>query len=396
MDEIRIADHSGLEITTRQYFHPNNLSELIDFINKNTSRKFRVGGGLTGVSGAAIPLIDEWFIDMNGLNRLSWIDERAGILEADSGVTMGMINDFLKSSGWFFPSMPGMLKATVGGMIANNGGGPFSLKYGKIDKSVMSIHALFANGEICELGGLATKISQGINLRSLFIGTEGTLGIITKAVFRCQPKLKKTHYYRFSFKDFFKLLEAVPEFLKYDPFLLEAAEKDALKFSSLKDEYVIWVCTQVELPEEFLKRYNFSKENESIMDERFQIGHNLQTYKPFIDLDVSFGVPLASKALLELKKLLNDYAFENVFFGHAGDANWHIHVFFNEDQQKWRKCESEFDAVVKKYGGFISGEHGIGRLHKHRLLKNHSKINGQVYKAVKEVFDPKGQFPYLY
>ena len=149
MDEIRIADHSGLSFTTSCYFFPKKTEELQLFLVNNPLKKIRIGGGLTGVSGGAVPSEDECFISPTLLNHIAWIDQDSGILEADSGVTMHEIDGFLKQTNWFFPSMPGMPKATVGGMVANNGGGPYSLKYGKISSAILSIQVVLANGQKC-------------------------------------------------------------------------------------------------------------------------------------------------------------------------------------------------------------------------------------------------------
>ena len=396
MDEIRIADHSGLSYATTCYFFPKKTEELQLFLVNNPLKKIRIGGGLTGVSGGAVPSEDECFISPTFLNHIAWIDQDSGILEADSGVTMHEIDVFLKQTNWFFPSMPGMPKATVGGMVANNGGGPYSLKYGKISSAILSIQVVLANGQKCEFGGTATKISEGIDFKAIFIGSEGTLGIITKVIFRCQSKIKHTYFYRFVFEDFSELLSSVPVLLTYDALLLEAAEQDALHFSSNKNEHVIWLATALELPKDASNYFSFSRENETIMEERFAIGKNLQTYKPFIDLDVSFGLNTAKSAIIALKELLTQHNFENIFFGHAGDGNWHIHVFFNDDRAKWDTCLTKFDLIVRQHQGFISGEHGIGRIHTNRFRKGSSPTDQVLYKSIKQTLDPNHQFPSFY
>jgi FAD/FMN-containing dehydrogenase len=132
------------------------------------------------------------------------------------------------------------------------------------------------------------------------------------------------------------------------------------------------------------------------MEERFAIGKNLQTYKPFIDLDVSFGLNTAKSAIIALKELLTQHNFENIFFGHAGDGNWHIHVFFNDDRAKWDACLTKFDLIVRQYQGFISGEHGIGRIHTNRFRKVSSPTDQALYKSIKQTLDPNHQLPSFY
>jgi len=130
---IEIKDHSGLSGYPIEVFTPNNPEELITFLSRNGSSKFRIGAGLSGVSGAAIPKHNEVFIDLSKYKSLEWIDKQEGVFSASAGNTMKEIKTFIESEGWDFPVMPGSLNvATLGGIIACNGGGPYSLKFGKI------------------------------------------------------------------------------------------------------------------------------------------------------------------------------------------------------------------------------------------------------------------------
>jgi glycolate oxidase len=396
MEKFKIADHSGLTIETSNYFKPKNTSDLTDFLTKNPTLKLRIGGGLTGVSGGAVPYENEHFIDLKTFNSLKWEDKNTGIVHAEAGVTMKQIQEFVETEGWFFPIMPGMPFATIGGLVACNGGGPMSLKYGKIGNYVLGLELVIANGEQINVGGTLTKNSEGVDFTKLFIGSEGTLGIITKVFLQCVPKIQEIYYYRIAADSFEEIVDLIPTLLKHSPYLVEVAEKEALKFTSNVNENVIWLAVNSPLQLSIGTNYRITKHNQEIMNERFQIGHSLQKYKPFIDLDVSFPINTSKNAVIELKKLLVNYQLENIVFGHGGNGNWHIHVFFNNDHDKWEQCQQKFDEIIIENKGVISGEHGIGRIHKERFVRKSQPFQKEIYTALKQQLDPNNRFPSLY
>ena len=395
---IEIKDHSGLSGTPLSVFSPKNAKELISFLKTNTKSKFRIGAGLSGVSGAAIPKSDEIFIDFSNYKSLEWIDKRVGIISASAGNTMQEIKDFVESEGWGFPVMPGSLKmATLGGMIAFNGGGPYSLKYGKIGSFVKELELITTTGSTCNFGSECKKISEGPDFSKLFIGSEGTIGFISKVTLSC-VRMPEIELFRISHPSFYELTNSISDFLIYDPIYLEMAEPDALQFSSKVNESVIWLGvekgTNIDLEQH--KQFKIeAKENHEI-SERFEIGFNLQEYKKFIDLDISFPLRNTADLLSELKNLLNEYTFESAFFGHAGDGNWHIHVFYDDSNPISDDVIEQFDAILLKYGGHISGEHGIGEIHKKRFVKTMSDFHKELYKTIKSHLDPHFQLPSLF
>jgi FAD/FMN-containing dehydrogenase len=395
---IEIKDHSGLSGTPLSVFLPKNAEELISFLKTNTKSKFRIGAGLSGVSGAAVPKSDEIFIDFSNYKSLEWIDKRVGIISASAGNTMQEIKDFVESEGWSFPVMPGSLKmATLGGMIAFNGGGPYSLKYGKIGSFVKELEIITTTGSTCNFGSECKKISEGPDFTKLFIGSEGTLGFISKASLSC-VRMPEIELFRISHPSFYELTNSISDFLIYNPIYLEMAESDALQFSSKVNESVIWLGvekgTNIDL--ERHKQFKIeAKENHEI-SERFDIGFKLQDHKKFIDLDISFPLRNTANLLSELKNLLNEYTFESAFFGHAGDGNWHIHVFYDDSNPISDDLIEQFDAILLKYNGHISGEHGIGEIHKKRFVKTMSDFHKELYQTIKSHLDPHFQLPSLF
>ena len=397
MEKPEISDHSGLSGSPVKVFPVRNSKALARFLKQNPGQKFRIGAGLTAIHGAAVPKKNEIFIDMSGFRKLEWFDDEAGIIIAEAGATMKAIRDFAAASGWCMPVLPGSLeKASIGGMIACNGGGPLSLKFGKIAAFVLGMEVVLPSGKSHFSGGYATKISEGIDSKSIWIGSEGTLGIITHVVIRCKATLPEMIYYRFCSGNYFSLLKMVPALVQNDASLIEAAEEAALRFSSGASCHVLWAAFEraprLSLPDGI----QMEVVGPESMEERFQIGYGLQHYKPFLDLDVCFPLKTVVPALMEIRELFNQAALEHIFFGHAGDGNHHIHLFFNEDVAVWKQIAPRFDRLVKKHLGHISGEHGIGKIHASRFRKWMPETAKKMYCSLKQEFDPLSQLPSLF
>lgn len=397
---IEIKDHSGLSGIPKEIFSPENTNELITFLKNNTDSKFRIGAGLSGVSAAAVPLEDETFIDFSNFKELKWIDKLEGVFFAAAGNTMLEIKSFVEKEGWEFPILPGSLQnATIGGMIACNGGGPLSLSYGKIGNFIRAIEIICADGKKMNFGSLCKKISEGPDFTKLFIGSEGTLGFINNVILQC-VKIPKTKLYRISHSSFYELANSIRNFIKLNPLYLEMAEPDALKFSSGEINSVIWLGLkedeELDINNLIKLGFEISAFNSEYLKERFDIGMNLQSYKKFLDLDISFPLKHTAEILTSLKKLFNKNKLETAFFGHAGDGNWHIHVFYEKDNPIDEVISKSFDEILFKFGGHISGEHGIGRIHKERYIHFKDENYKNLYQALKLFLDPKSQLPSIF
>lgn len=393
-----IKDHSGISGFPSEIFAALNTDELIEFLKNHPDSKFRIGAGLSGVSAAAVPLENEVYIDFSNFKSLSWIDKDEGVFSAAAGNTMFEIKNFVESEGWHFPMLPGsMHKATIGGLIACNGGGPYSLRYGKIGNFIRALDIVTVGGDVLEFGSVCKKLSEGPDFSKLFIGSEGSLGFFTKAVLHC-IRMPEIELYRIAHASFSELAAAVAAFLKYNPLYLEMAEPDALRFSSGAKKSVIWLGLEKgsSFDKNNYSKFKISSLSPDKISERFDIGLHLQHYKKFIDLDISFPLNKSAALLSALKYLLNLHGLESAFFGHAGDGNWHIHIFYDNENPFNAEISAAFDEVLFSHGGHISGEHGIGRIHKQRFVEfkdNHYKA---LYLALKAHLDPKNQLPSIF
>jgi FAD/FMN-containing dehydrogenase len=347
------------------------------------------------VSGGAVPLENEVYINLLGLDELRWADAQGGILYAGAGVTMERLKNFAAEAGWCFPIIPGSEKwATVGAMLACNGGGPYSLRYGKMDNFVKGMEFTDVNGRNYSWGGQSKKVSEGPAFHKMFIGSEGTLGFISGVYLACVAPLPELQLLRIAHSDFFALLPLLPTLLKMNPLFLEMAEMSALRFSSGVEESVIWVGLEDAIDMAERLPFSLSLLDASALSERFNIGRNLQTYKPFIDLDISFPLGQSMAILSGIKNILEEALCEHIFFGHAGDGNWHIHVFYEEEiTENIRTAIAEIDRLLWRHQGHLSGEHGIGRIHQARWQRFASEDWKFAYQMLKQQFDPEGRLP---
>jgi glycolate oxidase len=390
-----ISDHSGLKGIPEFTYLPKNTADLSLFLKSSPYRKFRIGAGLSGVSGGAVPVSDETYVSMLAFNELHWIDESAGILFAGAGVSMESLKKYVAESGWFFPVIPGSeQKATVGAMVACNGGGPFSLRYGKIENFVKGIEMVDVLGNIRNWGTFSKKVSEGPPFHKIMVGSEGTLGFITGVILQAVPPPASTTLMRIAHKDFFALLPLLPVLLKMNPLFLEMADREALQFSSKAEESVIWVGLE-ELPD-LGQRTPFSVKVENMegLQERFNIGKNLQAYKSFIDLDISFPLNQSMPILSGVKQILEEAEAEHIFFGHAGDGNWHVHIFYElQLNPEIKDAIDKIDRLLLKHKGHLSGEHGIGRIHHTRWAKMATDDWKWGYRLLKKQMDPEEKLP---
>ncbi|WP_294328177.1 FAD-binding oxidoreductase [uncultured Chryseobacterium sp.] len=380
--------------------------------------KVSVRGGGTNVNGSAVSIGGDFILSTEKLNRILEISKIDRTATVETGVITEHINKEAAQYGLMFSqNISSSSQCFIGGNIATSAGSPYSLKYGTIKNAVINLEVVLPDGEIIWTGKNVTKNATGYNLTQLFIGSEGTLGIITKAVIKLEPVLLSslivvpfTHIEKlFEFADLFfesgfealcmefldkKGCELVTGFLegegRFKPDIegllwieFENHPKfDLEKFHQLISEYT---------PEDIL----YADENtgkERLWKYRKQIGEAAVSYSSFRDIDI---VVPRSKSLL-LYKTINsiclDFDFEFIVIGHIGDGNFHINIFNNKDKdwdQAIEGCLLQIYKAVNTYGGTISGEHGVGALNNRYLDIVMSEYQINVLKQIKNLFDPK-------
>ena len=392
------------------------VSEIIKLANRYKIPVFPRGGG-TGLVGACVPTLSGIVLSLERMNKIV-VDKENLIAEAEAGATLADLIKAAEDAGLFFPLHPGDEGAQIGGLLACNAGGVRAIKTGVMRNYVKGMEVVLPTGEILTLGGKLVKNNAGYDLMHLIIGSEGTLGVITKAWIRLQPKSAASATIVIPFKDRETALKAVPAIFHEGiiPLAIEYMERDLIE-KTAQQLGLTWPCKEgdhqlmlilTETSEAALydaceKLMNLCEklgslepllaesreEQETILKIRSEIYSALRPN--LIDI-LDTTVPPAQlveliKAAEELGKKYNTYL---PVFGHAGDGNLHIHIMKEEGwtQEEYDRLRDEIYKKAVELGGTITGEHGIGYTRKKSIQKYLDKKALELMKAIKRVFDP--------
>jgi len=392
------------------------VSEIIKLANRHKIPVFPRGGG-TGLVGACVPTLSGIVLSLERMNKIT-VDRENLIAEAEAGATLADLIKAAEDAGLFFPLHPGDEGAQIGGLLACNAGGVRAIKTGVMRNYVKGMEVVLPTGEILTLGGKLVKNNAGYDLMHLIIGSEGTLGIITKAWIRLQPKAAASATIVIPFRDRETALKAVPAIFHEGiiPLAIEYMEKDLLE-KTAKQLGLTWPCKEGDhqlmliltetsesaLYDECEKLMNLCEklgslepllaesreEQETILKIRSEIYSALRPN--LIDI-LDTTVPPAQlveliKTAEELGKKYNTYL---PVFGHAGDGNLHIHIMKEEGwtEEEYDRLRDEIYQKAVELGGTITGEHGIGYTRKKSIEKFLDKKALELMKAIKRIFDP--------
>ena len=382
-------------------------------------------GARTGLSGGSLPIFGGVALSLENFNKIIQIDEKNLQATVEPGVINQVFRDFVEQKNLFYPPDPASKGSSfLGGNLAENSGGPKALKYGVTKDYVLNLEVVLATGEMIWTGANVLKNSTGYDLTSLMIGSEGTLGIITKIVFKLIPLPTKDITMLVPFKSAEKACEAVSAiFMKgITPSALEFIERDAidwtLKYSDIKmdikEDIQAHLLIEVDgndLDDLFTDcekisnvLYDFecgeillaeSKEQKDrLWRLRRMVGEAVKSNSIYKEEDTVVPRAELAKLLTGVKKIGQEYGFKSVCYGHAGDGNLHINIIKGDmSDQKWdlelKDAIREIFTLTKDLGGTISGEHGIGFVQKDYIDIVFSKKEIELQKGIKNLFDPK-------
>lgn len=422
-----VTDHStGTKGTPLCVVRPSSTAEIsmiAKLCNEHTvGIAIRAGG--SGVSGGFLSGNDSILISLDRLDRIIEINEIDRYIIAEAGVVTQNLQDALHNKGLCFPQNISSAKLScIGGNVAVSSGSPKSLKYGSTKKYVLNLEVVLPNGEVIWTGKNIKKNATGYNLTQLFVGSEGTLGIITKVVLEIVP-LKKEALILAPFKSSEEIFSFVKAFFMhgFDASSLEFLDKNAaeLVFNYLNKkiteesiEGMIWVefessheqenMVKMEALYELIKSYTpyemligqNSKENEKLWRYRKKIGEAAINKGFFHDLDLVVQRSKGAEIYKKIEYVCNSLDLEFIVVGHIGDGNFHVNIFKdpNMSDDRWQAnielCVSTLLKETVKLGGEISGEHGIGSYNKTYFEEFTAEQNIKIMKGIKKVFDPK-------
>jgi len=378
-------------------------------------------GSGTGLSGGSVPMAGSLVICLLRLDQILEIDAKNLTIRVQPGVITKDIDAVAMARGLFYPPDPGSMKiSTIGGNVAENSGGLRGLKYGVTRDYVMGLEVVMADGEVARLGNACVKDVAGYSLKDLFIGSEGTLGIITEILLKLvpRPSARKTMLATFSSME--AAAEAVSAIIaaRIIPCTLEFIDQVTLRCvedyckiglpvqaaavllietdghpSAVEDEAAAMqtICKEQGATE--VKVAANQAEAERLASARRQAFSSLARVRPTTILE---DVTVPRSKLAEMVGFINETARKHDLkvgtFGHMGDGNLHPTFLTDEkDHAEMKRVHQALSEIVDKtisLGGTITGEHGVGLAKKEFLPRQFDKASYGMLKLVKKSLDP--------
>ena len=383
-------------------------------------------GAGTGLSGGALAVRKGVILSMERFNKIILIDEQNLQAIAEPGVINQVFQDAVMEKGLFYPPDPASRGSChLGGNLAECAGGPKAVKYGVTKDYVLNCEVVLPSGDVIMSGANVLKNSTGYNLTQLLIGSEGTLGIITKIVFRLIPLPKENLLLLAFFNSAEKACEAVSAIFRagVTPSAMEFMERDCIEYVMkhvdvkipLKENTAAQLIIEVdgndkdvlfrecEVISEILNRHECdevlfaesAQQKADLWKARRSAGEAVKTHSVYKEEDTVVPRAELPKLLKGVKAIGNKYGFRSVCYGHAGDGNLHVNIIReNLGDEAWNtqvpKGIREIFELCVSLGGTISGEHGIGYVQKNYLDIAFTGTQIELMKGIKKVFDPEG------
>lgn len=403
----------------------HEISEIMKLANQWKVPVTPRGAG-TGLSGGALPIYGGILLSMKRFNSILTIDERNLQATVEPGVINEAFQQAVKEKGLFYPPDPASKGSCfLGGNVAESSGGPKCVKYGTTKDYILNLEVVLPTGEIIQTGANTLKNSTGYNLTQLMVGSEGTLGIVTKIMVKLLPLPKHDLLMLVPFHDLDEACSAVSEVFRagFTPSALELMERDALDWVSryvessvvkidAQDQAHLLIEVDGNDPEQLMKdmeaiavlmgNYRIGEilfaDSAAQKNElwRLRRGINEAVKRNAISKEQDTVVPRAELPQLVkgVKEVGKRYHFNTVCYGHAGDGNLHIRLIKGElTDEQWngdyiKKAIAEIFALCKQLGGTISGEHGIGLIQQEYMPIVFDPVTLQLQREIKKVFDP--------
>lgn len=409
----------------------DEVSRIMRICNERTVPVTPRGGG-TGLSGGALPLSKGVVISMERFDKIISIDEMNLQATVEPGVITEVFQNTVKEKGLFYPPDPASRGTCfIGGNVSENSGGPKAVKYGVTRDYVLNLEVVLPTGDIIWTGANVLKNSTGYNLTQLICGSEGTLGIITKIVFKLRGLPKKDVLLLIPFVTNEEACKGIAEIFRagVQPSGMEFFERDgamktigycekiyAAKVTTPFPENMLayLLCELDGNDEEVLMR---DAERVMVVVEQFQVGEILfadtasqkeelwkirRNISPAVNAycltkaeDVVVPRANLPKLIVGIKEIGKQYGFNSVCYGHLGDGNLHINILREQiTEEDWNtKINDGIGEIFKltiSLGGTLSGEHGIGIAKKPYMSIAMGEANIMLMRGIKKTFDPNG------
>lgn len=409
---------------------PDGVEEISELLRLCARRGLKIvpQGGNTGLCGGAIPRAEEPSIvlSMKRMNRLLSIDPVCYAVTAEAGCIMQTIHEAAAGVNRLFaPDWGARGTATVGGAISTNAGGINVLRYGNTREQVLGLEVVLPDGRVWDGLRSLRKDSSGYDLKHLFIGGEGTLGIITKAVMRLHPRPSHVQTLFGAVPDLDRLMElfvearnilaeslSAFELIPGSTFEMALAQNATLRrpIETKQDWYVLIRASgnadiTARLEELFATAFDQGLLSDAALAQSAAQEDNLWTIRD----EIPAGMVLQGKMLKwdasvpidRIIPFLRDVeatadsiqsGTATYAFGHIGDGNLHLSIFPRPgtDAAGFAAMESAIDRVIWSYRGSICAEHGVGQLNYTRILGQKPAIELEMMAKIRKLFDPQG------
>lgn len=433
--DIETRNQYGHDETEDYVFPPNvvvkpgNSLEISEILKVANTYKIPVVpiGARTGLSGGALSVQGGIGLSMERLNRILHIDEQNLQVTVEPAVITQVLREAVAEKELFYPVDPSSMGSCwIGGNVAENSGGARAVKYGVTKDYVLNLEVVLPTGEIIWTGANTLKNSTGYNLTQLMVGSEGTLGVITKIVLKLIPKNRHNVLMLVPFYHANQACEAVSAIFRAGivPSALEFMERDALDWTlkfvdnlsvSVKDgieahllievdgnypdilmieaEKILSVVEAFEIDEVLFA--DTEDQKNALWKMRRSVGEAVKSNSVYKEEDTVVPRYELPKLLKGVKDIGKKYGFESVCYGHAGDGNLHINIVKGTmTDENWKsevpKGIRELFELTVALKGTLSGEHGIGYVQREYMDIAFSKVQLELMERIKFVFDPNG------
>jgi FAD/FMN-containing dehydrogenase len=383
-------------------------------------------GGLSGLVGGAVPGEGEVVVSLERMNAIEDIDLGSGTVTVQAGALLQTVQEACRDAGAMLAVDLGARgSCQIGGNVSTNAGGNRVIRYGNTRESVLGLEVVLADGSVLPMMNRMVKNNAGIDLKHLFIGSEGILGIVTRVVLKLQPLPRGTSTALVALADFdaaLRFLRHAQQSLSGQVSAFEIMWRDyldtALAANRLRrpfaTDYPVYVLIDMHCGQPATDAQRFEAmlqeaveagwildavvaqsvaDGEALWAIRDGVAEVLRDYAPTLNFDVSVPVAKIGECAARVRaNLERDWPrLQALFFGHVGDGNLHVVVCkVPQDESSLHAIEAAVYDVVRDEGGSVSAEHGIGRLKRDWLAHSRSAAEIALMRTLKHALDPQG------
>ena len=406
------------------------VSKILKYAHKHDIPVTPRGAG-TNLVGSTVPVDGGIILDFSHMDKVLELDENTMTITVQPGLLLQDLQKYVEERGLFYPPDPGEKASSVGGNISTNAGGMRAVKYGVTRDYVRGLEVVTADGSVLTAGGKNVKDASGLSLKNLYIGSEGTLAVITKCILKLIPKPETSLSVLVPYPDLKTGIRSVLSVLRANanPTAVEFMERKVVKlgedFLGVKypypeaGSYILLTfdghATEVRENAERIRKLalnggalaylpltdtaqnNPSNDIPSAADIWKVRGALVKAVEAFSEqepVDIVVPIDKTAEFISFINKLDEESGMQMVSFGHAGDGNVHLCVVRGDrDLKTWHKeLKANMDKAYHKayeLGGITSGEHGIGISKRRYFLRETPGENLEIMNRIKDALDPK-------